>query len=161
MLKIQPKISLLLLRAWPFPQEASNGIADLCSHLKPSELGKLLDTFNPYPTRIEGVLASLPQEEGFLSYLPSSPSGLHISVIASEGNGSEYSGKVTALMCYPVADKPGRNLGPKSFRALVWCTLKVELDMTGKIQLEPRGSSNFHITFAMIGITNPKNKGTG
>lgn len=142
---------MLHLGKWPFPEDVLQLLEHHRSRLSPKEFGAFLQDFNPYPTSIPDAFLSLPDCDVIL--LPSNQAGLHVSVIAEEGDGLSYPCQVLELMCYPIADKPGRKLGPKDFHPLVWCTLKIGVDMTDKPLLRPRGSDNFHVTFAMLGFS--------
>lgn len=121
--------------------------------MPPLEYASFLQALNPYSTSILEVFQASSPFLDKLAIVPSHPNSMHISVSpeTQEGDGLSYSCEVVDVLCYPVRFVPGRHLGPKNFHALVWCALRVAVDMTEKPKLQPRLGKDFHITFAMIG----------
>lgn len=147
-LKDRGKFCFLHLKSFKFPESMFLFLKLVALKLPVKEALEFLDSTNPYPNRYVDLLDQVP---GCGLSIIRDPSGCqHISV-GSVGQENIYHCHPGELLCYPIFNKSNRQLGPKTFQAIGWCTLKFKIDMEGLPVLQPRASANFHLSFALIG----------
>lgn len=134
--------------SWEFPSSTFNFLKHVVLQQPVLNSLQFLDSINPYPSRFVDLISEVP--ESGLIVIQDPNGGNHISCCPVEQENT-YLCFPRNLLCYPVKNKDNRHLGPKTFKALGWCTFKFDIEMGDKPLLQPRGSATFHLSFALIG----------
>jgi len=154
LLKNKPKFSFLHLDSWKFPQALFSFLKKITQTQPLPEVIEFFDSTNPYPKRFQEFLTEI-QTEGHQLVVIQNTTSPHISVVCDSVLPTTanfvYNCRPLSLMCYPVAIKENRHLGPKNFHAVGWCTIKFEVPIGSLPLLKPRNSANFHLSFALLG----------